>query len=146
MNNDNQWGGPFNLPHKILGELMTVEQTVDEALGKVLYVLGGIQSRLDSLERNFIDERAGANQHRSDLRVIIAALTQSNMDLASKYASINDRLDKLEPYVDKWRERISEERGAGKVVMLFRTLVIALAGAVSAIVTYLGLGFPTRPH
>lgn len=102
-------------------------------------LLGEIQARLGAIERTQQEERTSAAQHRSDLRIVIASQSTATMDLAVKVQNFSDDLREVKVLTDDYRENRAQARGANKVVMLFRALVLFIAAIVGGIVAWLGV-------
>ncbi len=79
-------------------------------------ILGEIKARLSVIEKQQIEERTKSDQHRSDLRIVIAAQSTSMQDLANKVTSFNDRIVLTEGLTSDYREQRDIARGAAKMI------------------------------
>lgn len=102
-------------------------------------LLGEIKARLKTIEDQQQEERRASERHRTDLRIIIASQSTATQGLGAEVKALTAEVAAMKVLTDDYRTNRDQARGAAKVVLFFRALVITLAAAVGAIATYLGI-------
>lgn len=100
-------------------------------------LLGEIKARLGVIEEQQRDERLAAQQHRSDLRIIIASQSTATQTLSGKVETLSDEVREMKKLTDDYQENRAQARGAAKVVLFFRALILFMTAVVGGIVTWL---------
>jgi hypothetical protein len=112
------------------------------AVDELSILLGEIKARLTTIERRQEEESINANQHRSDLRIVIASQSTSMLAMKAQVDELAKDFIEVKLLTDDYRETRAQARGAAKVVLFFRMITVALAAAVGGIITWMtGLRF-----
>lgn len=101
-------------------------------------LLGEIKARLGIIEEQQREERQSAERHRTGISLTIAAQARATNDLSAKVDKVSDQVAEMRPLTDEFRSSRDQARGAAKVVLGFRALILFVAAIVCAMLAWLG--------
>jgi len=95
-------------------------------------MLGAIEARLSHIEDEQKEERISWQQHRSDLRIIIASQATATIGLSSKLDGVSTQMVEMKVLTDDYKENRAQGRGIVKVIRFAWVLVAAAAASLGA--------------
>lgn len=101
-------------------------------------LLGEIKARLTVIEEQQREERQSAQQHRTGISLTIQAQATATAALTAKVEKLSDQVGEMKPLTEEFRTSRDQAKGAAKVVLAFRALILFVAAIVGAILTWLG--------
>lgn len=96
-----------------------------------------IEDRFDQLADDFKKERDRAEQHRQRMVDGLSLLERTTAALNNTVAALTERVEKVEPDVNDYREKRAERRGAAKLmgrVLRVGLPLLAIAATIGAAV------------
>lgn len=100
-------------------------------------LLGRIDARLTTIEDQQREERQSAIQHRANLTLVISAQSTATQALTARVDNLVEDVKEVKILSNDYRENRDQAKGAAKAVLFFRMVVVGLATAVGAIITWI---------
>ncbi len=93
--------------------------------------------RLTAIENRMEAERLDAAQHRSDLRIVIAAQSEATRVLGDKLTGVEDSLSVVKDVQDDFKKRQIKKELLDDIMNKFKYVVMVVGGVIAGIVGYL---------